>query len=77
MGRTKKFGAIKERVSFSCSPDFKKRIDAVVGEMTERSYSAGLRKIIAEGLGHWERHYDLDDGQIPMFPDNDATKETM
>lgn len=72
MSRTKKHNAVRERLSFSCSPQLKGRILAVAGEMNERSFSAAMRRILIDGLVSSEQRYGL--AQQNLFPDKEEMR---
>ena len=67
MPRPRKHNAVRERITFSTSPDLKKRVQVIADLMEERSFSSAVRKIVLVGLQHFERHYGLSDGQINLF----------
>ena len=67
MARVKKYNAVRERLSFSLSPQLKERILAVASEMNERSFSAAMRRILVDGLVASEQRYGL--AQQNLFQD--------
>ena len=74
MARPRKHNAVRERITFSTSPDLKKRVQVVADLMSDRSFSSAVRRIVLVGLQHFERHYGLSDGQINLFASEEETQ---